>query len=146
MSAFNWVKVDSRMRRGLVRGASSGARDLADYAEEVLQVAGRTGRTITLEKASVAEALGVSVRSVERAVKELIERTVLGPVGEGRGCNTFDLTYARVGMNQAELDDERAKQQAADKRKSAQMQQATVLKFKGAQTDAESERKEVMAA
>lgn len=132
MSTFDWVKVDAVMRRDLLRGASSGARDVADYAEEALQASGRTGRTVTLDKAKLAKELGVSLRSIERAIKELIDRSVLCPHSEARGCDTYDLAYARVGMNQAELDDKRAKKQAADKRKSAQMQQATVLKFKRA--------------
>lgn len=129
---WDWVKVDAVMRRDLLRGASSSARDVADYAEAKLQASKLTGRTVTLDKAEMAKELGVSLRSIQRAITELVERSVLGPHSEVRGCDTYNLAYARVGMNQAERDDERAKQQAADKRKSAQMQKATVLKFKKA--------------
>lgn len=132
MSAFvwNWIKADAVMRRGLLRGASSGARDVADYAEEQLMKAGRDGQTVTLNKEEMAKELGVSLRSIQRAVQDLIARNALSPINDERGCDTFIITYARAGMNQAERDEEKAKQQAADKRKSAQMQQATVLEFK----------------
>lgn len=148
MSAFewDWVKVDAVMRRDLLRGAPSSARDVADYAEAKLQASKLTGRTVTLDKAKMAKEFGVSLRSIQRAITELVERSVLEPHSEARGCDTYNLAYARAGKNQAERDEELAKQEAADKRKSAQMQQATVLKFKRAQTDAEGEWKEAMAA
>lgn len=146
MSALPWIKVDAAMRRGLLRGASSSARDVADYAEEVLQASGRTGRTVTLDKAKMAKELGVSLRSIERAIKDLIERSVLGPRSEARGCDTYNLAYARAGKSQAERDDDRERKRKAEQRKSMQMQGATILKFKGAHADAEGKRKEVMAA
>ncbi|HNU12421.1 MAG TPA: hypothetical protein PKJ45_13835 [Rubrivivax sp.] len=148
MTAFewDWVKVDAVMRRDLLRGASSGARAVADYAEAKLQASKRAGRTVTLDKVKMAKELGVSLRSIQRAIAELVERSAIGPHSEARGCDTYNLAYARAGMNQAERDEERAKQQAADKRKSARMQQAPVLNFKRAQTDAEGEQEEAVAA
>lgn len=146
MSALPWIKVDAAMKRGLLRDASSCARNVADYAEEVLQAARRTGRAVTLNKAEMAKELGVGPRSIERAVKELVERSVLRPRSAARGCDTFDIAYARVGKNKAERDDERERKRKAEQRKAMQMQQATILEFKGKQAAAGGERRQVVAA
>lgn len=142
---WDWIKVDAMMRRKFLSGASSSARDVADYAEEVLQAARKTGRTVKLDKAQMMKELGLSERSVERAIRELIERKALVK-HDGRGCYTFDLTYARAGMNRAERDDERDRQRNAEQRESTQMQTATILKFKSKQAEDDGERMEVIAA
>lgn len=94
---------------------------IAIYAGRELQNAGIDGNVVALSKADIMKELKISDRTVETAVKRLIELKLFQRLG-GKGCYEFVLSYAQVGQTAAHKEAKRTKKESTQANESLRMQ------------------------
>ena len=117
------------------------ALSVAMYAARELQNAGIDGSVVMLRKSDIMKDLKITEKTVERAVKHLVETRAFVRPG-GKGSYEFHLTYARVGKTAAHKEAKRTQKENDEARKSRQMQRESWTWANQPHT----EHEEVMAA
>lgn len=118
---YHWVMIDTEFLFEKLACEDSSVLKIAMYAAHELKMAGIDGSVVVLSKADIMEALGISEKTVERAVKRLVELKAIIRPG-GKGSYEFHLTYARVGKTAAHKEAERTQKESTEASESRQMQ------------------------
>lgn len=117
---YPWVMIDTDfLFQKLAKHPA--ALSVAMYAARELQNAGIDGSFVMLRKSDIMKDLKITEKTVERAVKHLVETRAFVRPG-GKGSYEFHLTYARVGKTAAHKEAKRTQKENDEARKSRQMQ------------------------
>ena len=118
---YLWVMMDTEFLSEKLAREHPAVLSLAMYAAHELKMAGIDGSIVVLSKQDITEKLDISEKTVERAVKRLVELGAITRPG-GKGSYEFHLAYARVGQTAAHKEAKRTREEGADARESARMQ------------------------
>lgn len=118
---YPWVMIDTEFLFQKLAKEHAAVLSVAMYAARELQNAGIDGSVVMLRKSDIMGALGITQKTVERAVKRLVEAGAFGRPG-GKGSYEFHLTYARVGRTAAHKEATRTEKENTEARESRQMQ------------------------
>lgn len=118
---YPWAMIDTEFLFQKLAKEHAAVLSVAMYAARELQNAGVDGSFVMLSKAGIMKALNITEKTVERAVKRLVETDAFIRPG-GKGSYEFQLIYARVGRTAAHREARRTEKEKTEARESNQMQ------------------------
>lgn len=118
---YQWVMIDTEFLFEKLAREHPAVLSIAMYAAHELKMAGIDGSVVVLSKQDITEKLDISERTVERAVKRLVELEAFVRPG-GKGSYEFHMTYARVGQTAAHKEAKRTQKESTEASESRQMQ------------------------